>query len=118
MNGCLLCRRGWKFFFVEIAKKAFSIVFFPRCLEHIFRSNPPQREESTAREHREVIIITVLVITTALRIVSCSSKSLPGSANVETSVFPVENYFTRSPAIATHVETRTKNKGKVSRRRF
>ena len=112
MNGCLLCRRGWKFFFVEIAKKAFSIVFFPRCLEHIFRSNPPQREESTAREHREEVIKI-----TALRRV-CSWKSLPGSANVETSVFPVENYFTRSPAIATHVETRTKNKGKVSRRRF
>lgn len=25
---CLLCRRGWKFFFVEIVKKTFSIVFF------------------------------------------------------------------------------------------
>ncbi|CAL6367115.1 unnamed protein product [Bathycoccus prasinos] len=31
----------------------------------------------------------------------CSWKSLLGSANVETSDFPVENCFTRSPAIAT-----------------
>src|SRR6056300_975398 len=103
----------------KLQKKRFRSFFSSVSRTHQIRSNPPQREESTAREHREeVIIITVLVITTALRIVLCSSKSLPGSANVETSVFPVENYFTRSPAIATHVETRTKNKGKVSRRRF
>ena len=96
----------------KLQKKRFRSFFPSVSRTHQIRSNPPQRE-STAREHREEVIKI-----TALRIVLCSSKSLPGSANVETSVFPVENYFTRSPAIATHVETRTKNKGKVSRRRF
>ena len=61
---CLLCRRGWKFFFVENAKKTFSIVFFPSVSRtHQIRSNPPQRESTPTREHREeVILITVIVI--------------------------------------------------------
>ena len=96
----------------KLQKKRFRSFFSSVSRTHQIRSNPPQREEITAREHREEVIII-----TALRRV-CFSKSFSGSANVETSVFAVENYFTRSPAIATHVETRTKNKGKVSRRRF
>ena len=48
MNGCLLCRRGWKFFFVEIAKKAFSIVFFLG----VSNASDPVKPSSKRRKHR------------------------------------------------------------------
>ena len=48
MNGCLLCRRGWEFFFVEITKKAFSIVFFLG----VSNASDPVKPSSKRRKHR------------------------------------------------------------------